>query len=213
MSNHPKEDAREAFLAAGRTLYLQCGYSGLSIRSLAAQAGLSSGMFHHLFTNKDAFVAEVLQRKYDEAFTQLQSKIQIRQNVRENLHQVMTFLAFFVRDHLDWVTYIFADALTGVKPVRHLVKEYAGMRHVSLMIELLLKADRQGSLKPASLSQRIIFLMTSVTAPMLIGSQLQKANLLPDMLAAQFLPDVASDEAIKQRIDWALSALFIEEHT
>ena len=49
------ESARTKFIAAGEKLYPELGYSKLSVRLLAAEAELSSGMFHHLFENKDVF--------------------------------------------------------------------------------------------------------------------------------------------------------------
>ena len=79
------DSAREVFLAAGMRLYPELGYQHLSVRLLAAEAGLSPGMFHHLFANKEAFVAEVLQRKYDAAFAELQLQVRPGRSVRENL--------------------------------------------------------------------------------------------------------------------------------
>ncbi|MBP7301946.1 MAG: TetR family transcriptional regulator, partial [Brachymonas sp.] len=43
--------AREQFIEAGMHLYPQYGYRQLSVRLLAAETGLSSGMFHHLFAS------------------------------------------------------------------------------------------------------------------------------------------------------------------
>ena len=44
-------DTRSQFIAAGFKLYPQHGYRKLSVRMLAAEAGLSAGMFHHLFAD------------------------------------------------------------------------------------------------------------------------------------------------------------------
>ena len=86
------DSAREVFLAAGMRLYPELGYQHLSVRLLAAKAGLSPGMFHHLFANKEAFVAEVLQRKYDAAFAELQLQVRPGRSVRENLRDALRFL-------------------------------------------------------------------------------------------------------------------------
>ena len=51
--------------------------------------------------------------------------------------------------------------------------------------------------------------MGAIAAPLLIGSRMQAAGILPDIIAADFAPAVMSDAAIAERIDWALTALFI----
>ena len=104
------DSARELFLAAGMRLYPSHGYQRLSVRLLAAEAGLSPGMFHHLFASKEAFVAEVLQRKYDAAFAELQLQVRPGRSVRENLRDALRFLAFFARAHQDWIVRVFSDA-------------------------------------------------------------------------------------------------------
>lgn len=208
LSESPSDSAREVFLAAGMRLYPSHGYQRLSVRLLAAEAGLSPGMFHHLFASKEAFVAEVLQRKYDAAFAALQLQVRPGRGVRENLRDALRFLAFFARAHQDWVVRVFADAPT-VTSIHEFVSQYAGMRHVSLIIDLLARAERQGLLVPAAPLQRSAFLMGAILAPMLIGSRLQAAGLLPEFLAAAFAPQVMEDAAIVQRIDWALDVLFL----
>lgn len=202
------DSAREVFLAAGIRLYPELGYQHLSVRLLAAEAGLSPGMFHHLFANKEAFVAEVLQRKYDAAFAELQLQVRPGRSVRENLRDALRFLAFFARAHQDWIVRVFSDA-PAVAAIREFIRQYAGMRHVSLIIDLLARAERQGLLAPAAPLQRSAFLMGAILAPMLIGSRLQASGLLPDFLAASFAPQVMEDAAIVQRIDWALDVLFL----
>jgi len=149
LSESPSDSAREVFLAAGMRLYPSHGYQRLSVRLLAAEAGLSPGMFHHLFASKEAFVAEILQRKYDAAFAALQLQVRPGRGGRENLRDALRFLAFFARAHQDWVVRVFADAPT-VASIREFVSQYAGMRHVSLIIDLLARAERQGLLVSAA---------------------------------------------------------------
>lgn len=198
---------RDAFIAAGKTLYPRYGYRQLSVRLLAAEAGLSPGMFHHLFADKEAYIAEVLQHKYDEAFAQLTLHIRPGRGERDNLCAVLTYLAVFTRENIDWITHIFADAVE-VAGIRDFIRLH-GTRHIELLLNLLDSAARRGLLKPAALVQRSSFLMAAVAAPLLIGSRMQAAGILPDILAVEFTPAVMSDAAIAERIDWALTALFI----
>ena len=58
----------QQFIRAAERLYPQLGYQKLSVRALAAQAQLSSGLFHHLFANKDDFMAQVFAQHFQRAF-------------------------------------------------------------------------------------------------------------------------------------------------
>ena len=57
----------QQFIRAAERLYPQLGYQKLSVRALAAQAQLSSGLFHHLFANKDDFMAQVFAQHFQRA--------------------------------------------------------------------------------------------------------------------------------------------------
>ncbi|WP_159069543.1 TetR/AcrR family transcriptional regulator [Neisseria animaloris] len=48
--------SRFQFIQAGLRLCPQYGYRKLSVRLLAAGAGLSTGVFHHSFVDKNAFL-------------------------------------------------------------------------------------------------------------------------------------------------------------
>ena len=207
MTDPAKTHPRDAFIAAGKTLYPRYGYRQLSVRLLAAEAGLSPGMFHHLFADKEAYIAEVLQHTYDEAFAQLSLHIRPGRSERDNLQAMLTYLAVFVRENIDWVSHIFADA-AEVPGIRDFIRLHA-TRHIELLYNLLDNAARRGLLKPAATVQRSGFLMGAIAAPLLIGSRMQAAGILPDIIAADFAPAVMSDAAIAERIDWALTALFI----
>ena len=58
----------QQFILAAEQLYPQLGYQKLSVRALASQAKLSSGLFHHLFANKDDFMAQVFAQHFQRAF-------------------------------------------------------------------------------------------------------------------------------------------------
>lgn len=198
---------RSQLLHAGLRLYPQYGYNGLSVRLLATEAGVSPGMFHHLFTSKDAFVDEILQHKYDEAFTQLLVDIQTDKPIPQRLRQVLLRMGTFIRNNLEWIHRVFADSANGVAVINHFLKNYA-TRHIALLLDLLAAGEVTGLVVPAAPAQRLTYLVSSVIAPMLMSSRLQSSTLLPPLFAQQLPTDVLSDRAIAQRIDWTLSVLF-----
>ena len=60
------EDARtrniEAFLDAAERLLVEAGYSGITTRRLATEAGLNPGLVHYYFGSMDELLLQVLER-------------------------------------------------------------------------------------------------------------------------------------------------------
>ena len=107
--------ARSQFLADGAKLYAQYGYRQLSVRLLAAETGLSSGMFHHLFASKADFVAELLESQNADTFGRLDFRTDEHASAVEKLRHAVCLLAGGVRDNLAWINRIFADSADGVE--------------------------------------------------------------------------------------------------
>ena len=57
-SRHRADDRRRALVEATIASLKRHGHEGLSVRRIAAQAGVSIGLINHHFPNKDALVAE-----------------------------------------------------------------------------------------------------------------------------------------------------------
>ncbi|MCP2040735.1 AcrR family transcriptional regulator [Neisseria sp. HSC-16F19] len=198
---------RQQFLDAGFRLYPQYGYRQLSVRLLAAETGLSPGMFHHLFANKDAFVGELLQQRYGAAFAELTLTLNPQAGVRDNLREVLGFVARFVRDHLPWIHRVFADSAEGVACVNDFIRHH-GTRHVAVLMALVAEGMAQGLLPQTGITRYLGFLMGGIIEPMVVVSELIAADLAPQQVADEFAEHIISDGAIDQRIDWALAALF-----
>ena len=107
--------AREQFIEAGMHLYPQYGYRQLSVRLLAAETGLSSGMFHHLFASKADFVAELLESQNADTFGRLDFRTDEHACAVAKLRHAVCLLAGGVRDNLAWINRIFADSADGVE--------------------------------------------------------------------------------------------------
>lgn len=59
-----RDEKREEILAAARTLFLEEGYEGTSINSLAAAAGVAPNTIYWYFKDKDEVLVGVLEREF-----------------------------------------------------------------------------------------------------------------------------------------------------
>lgn len=202
----PSRQIDQALLASGRELYPQVGCAALSVRAVAAHAGVSPSMFHYHFESKDAFLGAMLQRSYDDIYAQLEAEVRSAGEVRERLQRLLMRLGAFVRANAPLLRRVLADAGAGhAVPIAFLRANVP--RHLALVLSMLAEAERAGVIAAGPPLRRMSFLMGSVLTPMLVGLQVSALQLLPTGLAGLIDHEVLSDEALAQRVSWALAAL------
>lgn len=196
--------AHAQFIEAGVRLYPQLGYRKLSVRLLAAEAGLSPGMFHHLFASKDEFVAELLQSQYENTFGLVDFFSEKDADVVQKLRHAIRLLAFCLRDNLAWVNRIFADSADGVNIaetfLRRRFDNYSGRLYALL-------SDCFPDTPFPELVKRMSYISSSVVAPMFLGIRFNRMGMLPEEVRSHIFA-VLDDAAIEERIRWTFSALF-----
>ena len=208
----PSRQIDQALLASGAALYPQCGCGGLSVRAVAAHAGASPGMFHYHFESKDAFVREVLQRFYEDLFSQIALPARQAGEPLQRLRQVLLALGRLLRQHALVLRRVLADAEAGHAVAVDFLRRNMP-RHVKLLLQLLAEAEAAGQIAPRPPLLRLTFVLGAVAMPVLAASMLKEQDLLPALARPMVVPQVLSDEAIAQRAEMALKALTVGELT
>lgn len=194
----------QQFIEAGMQLYPQYGYRQLSVRLVAAHAGLSPGMFHHVFASKDEFVVQILQHYYAQSFAQLDMS-GVSGTPHQRLRSAVWQLARLVRTHLGWIKQAIADCSAGIG----VVDDFVRPRHKRLaddMVVLVQNCDDCGG-DSAVLAQKMAFLNGAVFAPIVLLPHLLELRMYPTGMEVS-MSAALEDEAIGLRIDWAFAALF-----
>lgn len=202
----PSQQIDQALLASGRALFPGAGSAGLSIRALAAHAGVNQAMFHYHFATKDDFLRTLLQQMYEEMFSALSAASEHAGPALERLRHALTTLARFARSNRRVLARLWMDAVSGEAVALDFLRRNAP-RHITLLLALLREAEAGRALRPMPPLQRLAFLMGSVALPMIfIGAIVEAGPGLPE-LAPVFETEVTSDAAIDERIGLALAAL------
>jgi AcrR family transcriptional regulator len=202
----PSQNVDQLLLDAGAQLLPVTGCKGLSVRQLAEHAGVNLGMFHYHFKSKDNFLSAVLQRTYEEMFAQLVLHVSQEKSPIENLREVIRLLARFASKHRALLVMLMQEAMTGeAVPLAFLRRNLP--RHIGIIARLIKQAQKQGAMVKAPLPQVLAFLVGAVAAPLMIGTALQRPDLLPEALAAALEKAVLSNRAIDQRIEFVLTGL------
>jgi AcrR family transcriptional regulator len=202
----PSQHIDRALLASGHVLYPANGCAGLSVRALAEHAGVNQAMFHYHFKTKNHFLRTLLQQMYDEMYAGLNHDAMQSGPAADRLHHALGGLARFVRDHRPVIARVWSDAAAGQTVAREFMRTNAP-RHVGLLMQLLLQAEREGSVATLPPIQRLTFVMGSVVAPLVIVSGLMAMGITPGLPASEVEGQALSDAAIAQRVDLALRAL------
>ena len=202
----PSQNIDEALLRSGLLLYPGLGCAALSVRRVAEHAGVNPAMLHYHFGSKQAFLRSMLQQHYESLFSRLSASGQGQGDALLRLRDTLFLLACFVREHRALIARLLLDAGAGEPVVLEFLQANAP-RHLGLVMALLAEARQQGLVRDTPPLQGLSFVMSSVLAPILITSGAAHLRLAPQLSQEQIEPQVLSDPALHERIDWALGAL------
>jgi len=203
----PSRNIDALLLAAGRELFPELGAAGLSVRRVAAHAGVNPGMFHYHFGTKDAFVARLLQDIYDSMFAHLELAA-ASGPAPTALHAALCVLGRFARDHAKLLRRLFVDALAGDRHAGAFLRANVP-RHLGVLARLIEAGQREGALRRMPVAQAVALLGGGVAAPLVVASALTDTHLAGRASARAFADAVATDSAIAVRAECALAGLAV----
>ncbi|HSJ03121.1 MAG: TetR/AcrR family transcriptional regulator [Verrucomicrobium sp.] len=206
MAARPSSHVDEKLLTAARELLPEIGCHKLSLRQVAAHAGVNLGMFHYHFGNKEAFLEALISRTYDEILAQLDHVGTANDSPLENLRAALNTLGRWVRDHRQLLMRFAGDAMAGEQVVvRGFVKNQP--RILGTMAPRVMAAQKAGQLPQIALPQIIGMIAGTITMPLVVGTVMSKFQLVPAPMLEGLEESVFSDAAISQRINMALAGL------
>src|SRR5262245_17840086 len=175
MPPRPSRNLDRALLTAGRELFPSRGCAGLSVREVADAAGVNLGMFHYHFKSREAFLRALLQSVYEDLFAELSARASPIPAGGKDLRAIdllraaLQFMGRFVRANRPLLTRVMIDAL-GKDPIAIEFMERNMPRHLGLMLNLMLAAQKEGSVKADIPAPQLLgFCAGSLAMPILFG--------------------------------------------
>lgn len=199
----------QQFILAAEKLYPQMGYQKLSVRVLAVEAKLSSGLFHHLFANKDDFMAQVFAQHFQRAFGWLAPEFAEDAPPLERLRRLYFQAALSLRDEVPWITRMMIDSADNVATAQQSMQDLV-LREFRIVREMVREIAPQLSDEQAM--QAISQMQTSILLPILAANTFNRIRVVPDELRQPILQQL-TDDALAQRVDWMINALFSARET
>lgn len=191
---------RERLLAAGLKLARRDGLKGVSVRAVAAAAGVNLGSFVYHFGTRDTFVYELVDRWY----APLMASLQLSASGPQALRDVLSQLARWVATHGRFLALLIRDASAGEAGVRRFLATM-DQRHIALLLGLIQKAQQAGQLRQADPTLQLMFVMGSVVLPILMVQGLQGVG--PEAFVKRLTALAGDEAAIDARLEWALRGM------
>jgi len=204
----PSQNTDQRLVETALQVLRKSGLSGLKLRDVAKEAGVNLGMFHYHFKTKEAFTRRVLQEVYEKFFREFSLETSKDGSSLEKLRAALVALGKFSLDNRRMILGILHDVVGKDRVVLEFVKENLP-RHGLVIVELVRKCQKEGSLRKLSLPTVMPFLMGSVALPTLVLAMLEHL----EVKSIRFVPfvlikrELASEKTIVARVDLALSAL------
>jgi AcrR family transcriptional regulator len=202
----PPPAARARLLAAGRRLARDGGLRGLTVRGVAARAGVNLGSFVYHFGTREAFVIELIESWYAPLYAQLQVAAEAQGPPLLRLRQLLVQLAGFMTAQRRFVGHVLMDAAAGEKPAREFMQSLS-QRHPRLLLQAIGAAQAAGALRREDPVNVMLFLFGGLVLPMLFVTGMQRAGILPRQLGPLLQAQALDAGAMTARLDWALRGL------
>jgi AcrR family transcriptional regulator len=89
-------DYRASICAAGQALFAERGFAGTTIREIATQAGVNSGLLYHYYANKETLYLSLLETAVSEIVVQVEHIAVSPDSPEEKIRQIVhAFLAYY----------------------------------------------------------------------------------------------------------------------
>lgn len=199
-------DTRERLLRAGEKLARAQGFKRLTVRAVTAEAGAHLGSFVHHFGTREAFVAEVIERRYAPMMGSLQGAADHSATPAQALRAALLQLVAWLLDNRGFVAQLLLDAAAG-EPAAQRFVQTLDSRHPALLLRLVQQAQQAGSLRAGEPLHQLLFLMSTLALPVLAGQQLARSKLATPQLARAISGYALDLGAATERLDWALRGL------
>ena len=156
-----KIPARESLLAAGRAIVVAKGFSALTVRRTAAEAGANLGTFVYHFKTRDAFVSELIEAWYAPLFSRVTLAVDGGAPPLDRLRRAILQLIDFGVEQDVFLGRLLMAATAGDAAARRFLGSIAA-RHPRLLIKLIRAAQADGTLVREHPLQILMFIASSV---------------------------------------------------
>lgn len=201
---------RDRLLRAGLARAKQHGLRALTVRAVAADAGVNLGSFVYHFGSREAFVAELIEHWYAPLMQRTQAMLARAQHVSGDapvgLRELLLGIADWMLAERVFVGHLVMDAAAGESAARRFLLSSAD-RHPAIVLRAIVEAQMRGELRQEDPLHLMLALVALIGLPLVLFETLNGRAFLPAPFADAFERYATDREHLAQRLDWLLRGL------
>jgi AcrR family transcriptional regulator len=202
----PSRNQDLLLIETAKRLLPETGVSGMSLKRIAEECGVNPGMFHYHFKTKSAFVRKVLESVNDEIQKEIEAGALQGDTSLERLRSAILAAGQRLLREKKILVSMIRDFLNGDEEVSRFIVHVHRQR-LATIGPLIEQCRKDGYLEPIPLPQILSFIMCSVGFPAFIMEALDRSTAKKFKIPQNIKNEIASEEAIRQRVDLAIKAI------
>ena len=186
-------EVRNKIARAAEELFAARGYSGTSVRDVAARAGVTGAMIHYYFGSKEKLYRSILQGAVRSVRSVIESA-RVGDSCDKQIRSFVESYARFVFSHANLVVMLNRELLSGGKRLKS-VAERQGLRtNYEMLRGIIAGGVRSGELRPLDLDLAPVSLIGMILM-FQIGQPLISVALGPGRYDERFVSKLAAHTA------------------
>jgi len=141
-----KDRRQRSLIEAATAVFAEHGYDAATTRAVAERAGCSEGLIHRYFGGKRGLLLAVMEAKAGEVLDQFSAALPDRDNVQDDIEQVLLWPLDILWEHRDFMRVSVAQATTDPELGRSVAGRIHNQR-VSLILEKLRRHREAGRIR------------------------------------------------------------------
>lgn len=206
----PSRDQDKLLIETAKRLLPELGVEKMSLKRIADESGVNLGMIHYYFRTKSGLINRVLESIDQEIMKDYASKTLTGNTPLERLRSGLIAIAVGVYIRRKLLVSLLSDLLGRDEDSSKFFFKLAGKR-MQLIIPLIHQCQKEGYIKPLPFYQMLTFLMMGINGPTILAEGMDRIPTRKMKLPAFAKKQLASEQAIIQRVDLALKAITIKK--
>jgi AcrR family transcriptional regulator len=179
--NQIRDERKEQIMRAALKVFAQWGIVGTKISMIAAEAGVSQGLFYHYFKSKDEAFIALVQEAMEISYTSTKSLQSIPISPLEKIR----FLTEAILEEESKYYYLLiyqARSSEGVPDeVKELFTQYSMKAYVDLLMPLFAEGQQAGEIVAGDLEELISSYLTILSGVMVMNARESSDYRIPEV--------------------------------
>jgi AcrR family transcriptional regulator len=178
--HHIRDERKEQIIKASLKVFSRRGIIGTKISMIAAEAGISQGLFYHYFKSKDELFTSLVQEAMEESISGIDSLYQVQGSPKDKIRLLTE--SILDESSAPYFRLIYQARNSDGVPAKakQLIDEYPMKMYVDQLLPWFREGQLAGEIASGNLEEMISGYLSVLSGVMLLGKgyRIPEANIL-----------------------------------